>query len=135
MLKKHCKDCGLLAVYHIQTWLSEITSTIMPRLKLSKRVESFFDIIIEKTFSSVGLIRMRDDFCFPEIQMRSACFIDEARKRGVKFKAAKGPVGYTNHFCAEINGQKFVLKIYPLPTMLVNTMRHLLIAKREQKII
>jgi len=86
----------------------------MPRLRLPKRIESFFDVVLEKTFSSVGLIKMRDDFLFSEIQMRSACFIDEARKRGVKFKAAKGPVGYTNHFCAEVNGQKIRFESLPV---------------------
>ena len=51
---------------------------------------------------------------FSEIQMRSACFIDEAQKRGVKFQAAKGPVGYTNHFCAEVNGQKYRFESLPV---------------------
>lgn len=102
------------AAHHIQTWIDEITSTLMPRLRLSKKIESFFDVVLEKTFSSVGLIRMRDDFLFSEIQMRSACFINEARKRGVKFKAAKGPVGYTNHFCAEINGAKIRFESLPV---------------------
>jgi len=114
MLKKYCKDCGLPAAHHIQTWIDEITSSIMPRLRLPKRIESFFDVVFEKTFSSIGLIKMRDDFLFSEIQMRSACFIDEARKRAVKFKAAKGPVGYTNHFCAEVNGQKYRFESLPV---------------------
>ena len=43
MPKKYCKDCSLPAIYHIQTWLDEIISTIMPRLKLPKRVETFFE--------------------------------------------------------------------------------------------
>jgi cyanophycin synthetase len=114
MFKKHCKDCGLPAAYHIQTWIDEITSSIMPRLRLPKRIESFFDVVLEKTFSSIGLIKMRDDFLLSEIQMRSACFIDETRKRGVKFKAAKGPFGYTNHFCAEVNGQKYRFESLPV---------------------
>lgn len=57
---------------------------------------------------------MRDDFSLSEIQMRSACFINEGRKWGVKFKAAKGPVGYTNHFCAEVNGQKIRFESLPV---------------------
>lgn len=114
MFKKHCKDCGLPAVHHIQTWLDEIISTLMPRLRLSKKLESFFDFSLEKTFSLIGLIKMRDDFLLSEIQMRSACFIDEARKRGVEFKAAKGPVGYTNHFCAEIGGKKIRFESLPV---------------------
>lgn len=114
MFKKHCKDCGLPAAHHIQTWLDEITSTLMSRLRLPKKFYSFFDVLLEKIFSSIGLIKMRDDFLFSEIQMRSACFIDEARKRGVKFKAAKGPVGYTNHFCAEIGSKKVRFESLPV---------------------
>jgi cyanophycin synthetase len=114
MQKKHCKDCDLPTTHHIQTWIDEITSSIMPRLRLPKRIESFFDVVLEKTFSSIALIKMRDDFLFSEIQMRSACFIDEARKRGVKFKVAKGHVGYTNAFCAEINGQKIRFESLPV---------------------
>lgn len=77
-------------------------------------MESFFNFSLEKTFSLIGLIKMRDDFLLSEIQMRSACFIDEARKRGVEFKAAKGPVGYTNHFCAEIGGKKIRFESLPV---------------------
>lgn len=114
MFKKYCKDCGLPAAHHIQTWLDEITSTLMPRLRLPRRLESFSDVLLEKTLSLVGLIKMKDDFLFSEIQMRSACFIEEARKRGVKFQAAKGPVGYTNHFCAEIGGKKIRFESLPV---------------------
>lgn len=57
---------------------------------------------------------MRDNFSFSEIPMRTSCFIAEARKRGLKFKAARGPFGYTNHFWAEINGKRF--RFEGLPT-------------------
>ncbi len=114
MFKKYCKDCGLPATHHIQTWLDEIMSTLMPRLKLPRRLESFFDALLEKTFSIVGLIKMKDDFLSSEIQMRSACFIKEARKRAVKFQAMKGPVGYTNHFCAKIGGKKIRFESLPV---------------------
>lgn len=85
----------------------------MPRWRLLKRLEPFFDVLFEKAFSLVGLIKMSNDFSFSEIQMRSACFIDEARKRGVKFRAAKGLVGYTNHFCAEIGNRKIRFESLP----------------------
>jgi len=114
MLRKYCKDCGLSSTYHIQTWIEELVNSIMPCLKLSKRMESFFDLLLEKTFSFIGLIKMRDDFLFSEIQMRSACFIDAARKRGVKFQVAKGPFGYTNHFCAEVDNKKIRFKSLPI---------------------
>ncbi len=114
MFKKYCKDCNLPTTYHIETWLDEITDTLMPKLRLSQKFNSFFDILLEQFFAAAGLIKMRDDFLLSEIQMRSACFINEARKRGVKFKAGKGPIGYTNNFCAEIAGKTIRFESLPI---------------------
>ena len=113
MFNKYCKDCDLPAIYHIQTWLDEIANTLTSHLRLPKGVESIFDFLLEKIFTTVGLIKMKDNFSLSEIQMRSACFINEARKRGVSFKAAKGPAGYTNYFCAEIGGKKIRFESLP----------------------
>lgn len=114
MFKKYCKDCDLPSTHHIRTWFDEIIDTLMPRLRLSKKFELIFNALLEKIFSLIGLIKMRDDFLSSEIQMRSACFINEAKKRGVKFKAAKGPVGCTNHFCAEVDGKKIRFESLPV---------------------
>lgn len=103
---KNCKDCGLSVTYHIQTWFDEIISSLTPQLKFPRKFELFFNFLIEKFFLFVGLIKIKNNFLLSEIQMRSACFISEARKQGIKFKATKGPVGYTNYFCAEINDKK-----------------------------
>ena len=113
ILKRYCKDCDLPAAYHIQTWLDEIASALAPHLRLPKRLESFFDFLLEKTFTTAGLIKMKDDFSLSEIQMRSACFVNEARKRGVRFKVAKGPVGYTNYFYAEIGTKRIRFESLP----------------------
>ncbi len=112
-MKKFCNDCSLPATHHIQTWLDEFSGRL-PELSLPKKVDSFLDFGLEKAFSSVGLIKMRDDFALSEIQMRSACFVEEARKRGVNFKAAKGPFGYTGYFCADVAGKK--IRFAGLPT-------------------
>jgi len=50
---------------------------------------------------------MQDNFTSSDIQLKSTCFIKEARKKGVRFKAFHGPFGYTNYFQAEINGKKY----------------------------
>jgi cyanophycin synthetase len=80
----------------------------------SKRIEVIINICLEKTFLLFGLIKMKDDFLYSDIQKRSACFITEARKRGIKFKATKSYFGYTNYFCAEFNKQK--VRFESLPT-------------------
>jgi len=114
MKKFYCPDCGMHSAYHLNTWLEEITNSLLPKLRLSRRLNSWFGAGFEKFFSWIGLIKMRDDFLFSEIQMRSACFVNEARKRDVKFKAAKGPFGYTDHFCAEVNGRKIRFESLPV---------------------
>ena len=114
MKKYYCPDCEMHSAYHLSTWLEEITNSLLPRLHLSRKFNSWFDLVFEKVFLWIGLIKMRDDFLSSEIQMRSACFIDSARKRGVKFLAAKGPVGYTNHFCSKINGQEIRFESLPV---------------------
>ncbi|MCG2687332.1 hypothetical protein L6260_00805, partial [Candidatus Parcubacteria bacterium] len=113
MPKKYCQDCGLPAVHHVQTWLDEILSVTMLRLQFPKRVAVFFDVLIENFFILFGLVKMEDDFLLSEIQMRTACFITEARKRGVKFKVIKSRFGYTDHFCAKIDDKKFRFDILP----------------------
>ncbi len=112
-MKKFCNDCHLPATHHIQTWLDEIFGRL-PELSLPRKFDSVLDSLFEKAFSFVGLIKMRDDFEPPEILMRSACFIEEARKRGVKLKVGKGPFGYTGHFCAELDGNG--IRFEGLPT-------------------
>ncbi len=112
-MKKFCNDCGLSSTHHIQTWLDEFSGQL-PELSLPKKVDSVLDFWLEKAFSIVGLIKMRDDFVFTDVQARSACFVEEARKREVKFKAGRGPFGYTGHFCAYVAGKE--IRFSGLPT-------------------
>lgn len=114
MFKKYCKDCDLSSIRHIETWLNEITNIFIPRLKLPKKIEDFFDISFEKILSSIRLIKPKDNFLPSDIQMRSTCFINEAKKHGIKFTAIKGLLGYTNRFCADINNKK--IRFESLPT-------------------
>lgn len=111
--KKFCQDCGISSYYHIQTWLDEFTNRLLPRVKLSRKVEYFLDALLEKFFTFSGLASLRDDFTSSDIQPRSSCFIDGLRKRGVSVKAVRGPFGYTNHFQAKIGGK--VIRFEGLP--------------------
>lgn len=106
-IKNFCKDCGMPSTYHIQTWLEALTDWCTPHIFLPQKLEYFFDLLLEKTFTFLKLVSPRDDFTRADIQLRSTCFIEEARKRGVKFKVLHGRSGYTNHFRAEINGKIF----------------------------
>ena len=111
--KKFCEDCGLPSTHHLQTWLDEFTNHFSPRLRLPRKIEKFFDVLLEKFFTFFGLVSLRNDFTSSDIQLRSTCFIDEFRKRGGSIKALRGPFGYTNHFRAEINDK--VVRFEGLP--------------------
>ncbi len=114
MRKNFCEDCGLSCFYHLQSWLDELAETFLPSWSLSKKHGAAIDTLLEKFFGAVRLIKLEEDFALSEVPMRSACFIKEARKRGVRFRAIRGPFGYTNHFCAEANGKK--IRFDSLPT-------------------
>lgn len=102
------------SAYHVQTWIDALTSQCLPRISLPRKLECFFDLLLEKFFTFSKLASLRDDFTRADIQLRSACFTEEARKRGVKFKVLHGPFGYTNHFQAGINGKIFRFESLPI---------------------
>ena len=111
--KGFCNDCGMPSIYHIQTWLDELTDRFLQYLPPLKKLELFFGVLLEKFFIFFKLASLRDDFTSSDIQLKSTCFINEARKKGIKFKALYGPFGYTNHFRAEMDGK--VLRFESLP--------------------
>lgn len=112
--KNFCKECGLESIYHIQTWTDELIDRFLPRLSLPRTIEIACDIFLEKFLGFLGLVKLKDNFAPSDIQMRSACFIEEARVRGVKFQAIKGPFGYTNHFCAKMNEKTIRFESLPI---------------------
>jgi len=86
----------------------------MPHFSLPRKLEYFFDLFLEKFFIFTKLASLRDDFTRADIQLRSTCFIEEARKRGIKFKALHGLFGYTNQFRAEFNKKIFRFESLPI---------------------
>ncbi len=111
--KKFCDDCGKPSTYHIQTWLDEIISRVLPKPFLPRKIDLFINTLIEKLFLFLKLVSLRDDFADSDIQARTACFINEAKKSGIKFKGFYGPFGYTDRFQAEIN--KKIISFDSLP--------------------
>lgn len=102
---------------HIATWFEEIGglfSSALPRNFLLEKFGVFGDVFAEKFFTALGLGSMRDDFTSSDIQPRSHCFVEEAKKRGVTFKVFRGPFGYTNHFTANMGGKN--VRFQNLPT-------------------
>ncbi|MBU1033113.1 MAG: hypothetical protein ABII13_01375 [Patescibacteria group bacterium] len=112
--KRFCKDCALPSNHHINTWIDELTDRLIPNLSLPKKIDRFFDILIENFFIHLKLVSLKDDFTRSDIQLRTTCFIDEAKKRGIKFKAICGRFGYTCHMQAMVNGK--IIRFDNLPT-------------------
>lgn len=107
---KFCKDCGMPATYHIQTWLDELAGHLLSFRVLhfvSKHLEMYLDALLEKFLVLFRLASLREDFTRADIQLRSSCFIEEVRKQGIKIKALYGPFGYTNHFQMRIGKKVF----------------------------
>ncbi|MFH1405009.1 MAG: hypothetical protein ABIH21_02835 [Patescibacteria group bacterium] len=96
----HCRDCDLPQWNHFQTWSDEIIGRLIPDVALPRKVEKAFDYLIERFFVLLGLVRVDEDFSISDIQLRTHCFIKEAKKRGVKFQALKSKFGYTNYYRA-----------------------------------
>ena len=114
MKKNFCEDCEKPSVYHLQTWVEELLSQLFPPLFLPKKLSFFFSLFLEKLFIFSRLFSITDSFNYSDIQLRSACFMKEAKKRGLKFKVLSGPFGYTNCFQAEINKKIFRFEGLPI---------------------
>ncbi len=111
--EKICQDCGTPSIHHVKTWLDGLTQMFLPPLSLPKNLDSFFYVLLEKFLTFFKLVSLKEDFAKTDIQSRTRCFMEEAEKRGVKFKALQGPFGYTGYFSAEINGK--VIRFEGLP--------------------
>ncbi len=119
--KNYCEDCGTSSLYHTSTWLDELTNIFLPHALLRflpRKIDSFFEILLEKFFVLSRIASFKDDFTRADIQLRSSCFIEEGRKRGIKFRALRGPFGYTNHFQMEKQGKMSRFESLPLAEFL-----------------
>jgi len=112
--KNFCKDCSKPSIYHVATWADELINQFLPRIPLPKKFEQFFNLTLENFFIFLGLFSPQSDFSYSGIQLRTVCFMEEAKKRGISFKVFYGPFGYTNYFQAKINGKIFRLESLPL---------------------
>jgi len=121
MKSSQCQDCGLHKFHHFQTWSEGLISGFLPwRLMkiLPRKSEEIFNILLENFFVFSGLASLKDNFDYSDIQLRSACFIKEAEKQGIRFKALYGPFGYTNYFQAKSKDKIFRFDSLPVADFL-----------------
>jgi len=111
--KNFCQDCGHSKWYHLNTWLEGLISYFLPPIKLPRKIEVVFDIVLEKIFTMLKVARFRTDFNISDIQRRSACFIEEMKKRGVVCYAMQSVFGYTGYFKIKLRGKTFRFETLP----------------------
>ena len=118
MLKKgFCEDCALPVSAHWGFWLEGLTDVLLPQRFfgfLHRYLADLVDWLMEKFFLALRLVKWRQDFPLADVQLRTACFIEEARKAGLKIKALYSPLGPNGNFLAEKpDGQKFRFETLP----------------------
>ena len=108
-----CEDCHKPAWRHLDSWLDEFMSSC----PLPQKLNGFGDllmVLLEIFFVFFRLAAFEENFNLSNVEPRSACFVAEARKRGIKIKVLRGPFGHTNRFLAEANGKKIRFEGLPL---------------------
>lgn len=119
-----CDDCRRSKLYHVDRWVTEIMDSILPPLKLSKKVQAIFDACIEKVFVVTHLATLRTDFTLTDVPFQSWYFIEELKKRGAVTEALWPVFGSINHFKVTVKGKVFRFQGLPIADFLskYNTM-------------
>ena len=108
-----CDDCGPLPVIHWQNYLNALLENFLPNIYLPYSFNYFFEKSFVDLFCLLKLIKAEENFERSKVSLRTTVFMDEAEKRGIKFSALKGPVGYLNQFYMVINGKKYLFEGLP----------------------
>ena len=118
--RKFCHDCGKPSSYHIHNWIEELVC-LLPFQFLyffARKAENWLPVLLEKLSIFLRLASLEDNFDISKVGIRTACFIEEARKNGMKFKIFRGPFGYTNHFSMQIKGKEIRFDGLPIAEFL-----------------
>lgn len=97
--------------------INKISSRVLswtPSLTLSTKIDRLLGTLLRKFLLLSGLVSWRNNFTYSDVNLRTACFIKEARKEGWKFEGLKSPLGFTGHFRAKKDDKKIVFEGLPL---------------------
>ncbi len=111
-----CEQCGTAAWQHALTWFDGLIGPMMEggfAWLTPPALTFWFEQYWQKPFIFFRLLKPTADFLLSEIPIRSACFITEARKRGMEVLNLRGPFGGTNHFWLIYKGKKFAFEGLP----------------------
>ncbi len=132
--KNFCKECGHPNWHHFFTWLDEITSLFLPSLEIPRKIETVFNIILDRILSTLKIVKFRSDFNASNIQLRSFCFIEEMKKRGATFKAMQSPFGYNNYFKMKVGKKTFRFQTLPTKKLMSQKTKKIVGDKKLSKI-
>lgn len=110
-----CPDCNTPRSQHVETWIDGLFSSL-PQIRFSAvdRFTDWFFLVVERLVIAVGIARWDENFSLHDIQLRSACFVEEARKRNIPVAVLKSRFGVTGHFRITVNGKTFRFDGLPL---------------------
>jgi len=134
--KNYCSDCELPRSSHTHNWIGELVDYIfIPKLMFgfTSKMEKHVDTIMEKLLIFFRQASMREDFTEKDIQLRSSCFINEAKKHGAKFKLLHGPFGFTDHFQMKHNDKLIRFESLPIARFINKKKAHLVDDKQVCK--
>ena len=119
--KKFCQDCGMPCSYHLQTWIQGLIDCLPLSFfsnLIPQKIELRAQALIEKLFILLKFVSIQNNFTPFDVSLRSACFINEAKKHNLKIKALRGRFGYTDHFQMQVKEKTFCFEGLPLAEFL-----------------
>jgi hypothetical protein len=108
---KKCEDCGPLPQNHVVNYINSLISYTLP--KFSNTFTARIENIVESILIKLRIIKRVPYEYSPLISSRSTVFIEEAKKRGIKFFTVWGPAGPTGRFTLEKDNKTFVFEGLP----------------------
>jgi D-alanine-D-alanine ligase-like ATP-grasp enzyme len=100
-----------------KNWLTDILFFFYPLNFLNQlvpqKVQNYLEKNIEKILISLKIFSLKSNFDLSKIPHRTATFIEEAKKYGLKFQVLSSPFGYTNFFHLKVNEKIFSFEGLP----------------------
>jgi D-alanine-D-alanine ligase-like ATP-grasp enzyme len=113
---KPCQDCGPLPVNHFHNWLADFSHFLLEE-SVGKLVPQklFFriDQLIYRIFIGLGFFRRTKEINRSAVSLRTAVFLDEARKRGINYCYLESRFGPVNHFEIRTANQSYFFEGLP----------------------
>jgi len=112
-----CESCGMSSRNHVRVWINEFADIFLHRMStrmFPKSLDRFVNRILEWLFIFFGIFKLESVFTKFDIPIRTYCLVEEGRKRGISFRAFRGPFGFINYFRMNVNGKEYTFEGLPV---------------------